>query len=119
MANDPRFRKWGSTPVRTEKSEEHVGDRLMEALGFTVWRMSQPRATKQSAGLPDRFYTHPAKGIAVFWEAKRPGGKQREAQKAFQSDVEACRIAYVVGPSDVLLAWCVAKNLCTASAVRP
>lgn len=104
----------GSRSVRwnvTEKDVEAAGDRLMTTLGFTVWRLSQPRATMQSSGLSDRIYTHRAKGLVVFWEAKRPGAKQRKAQVEFEQDLRAAGIDYVWGTSDVLIAWAKAKGL--------
>lgn len=108
------FRRYGATP--REKDIELLGDRIMATLGFTVWKLSQPRKTMQTPGWPDRFYTHPTKRLAVFWEAKAPGGKQRTAQRAFQADVTACGINYVCGTTDVLVAWCEQHGLCRALA---
>ncbi len=109
-------RKYGLLPRPTEKQEERIGDRLMATLGFTVWNLSQPRKTMQTPGWPDRLYTHPIKRLAVFWEAKRPGGKQRDGQKLFQAEATACGMNYVCGPSEVLTAWCESKGLCRALA---
>jgi hypothetical protein len=95
----------------TEKDEESAGDRLMAALGFDRWALSQPRHTMQTPGWPDRFYTHEQRQLAVFWEAKRPGGKQRPPQRQFQAAVTACGIPYLCGPCDVLTDWCQAKGL--------
>jgi hypothetical protein len=100
-------------PRRTapEKAEERAATRLMAALGFACWHLSQPRRTMQSAGLPDAFYTHPGKRLAVYYEAKSPVGKQSDAQKAFQQHVTACGHEYVVGPHGAMVAWARGKGL--------
>lgn len=99
-----------------EKREEFAAQRLMATLGFTSWRLSQARATRQTPGWPDLFFTHPAKRLAVFYEAKAPKGKQSTAQREFQSHVIAAGMEYVVGTHDVLVAWAEAKGLCRALA---
>lgn len=107
-------RSVGSRSVRwnvTEKDVEQAGDRLMTMLGFSVYRLSQPRATMQTSGLSDRIFTHRAKGLALFWEAKRPGAKQRKAQVEFEADLKAAGIEYVWGTSDVLVEWCRGRGL--------
>ena len=35
--------------------------------------------------------------MTLWWEAKRPGGKQRPAQREFQLDAESCGEVYVLG----------------------
>lgn len=107
-------RAYGAKSLRwnvTEKDVELAGDRLMATLGFTIWKLSQPRATMQTSGWPDRFYVHRDKRVAVFWEAKRPGGKQRESQRVFEADVSSCGFEYVWGTSDALVTWAKAKGL--------
>lgn len=81
-----------------------MGDQLMMLHGFQVVRFSQARASQQTEGIPDRRYYHTEWGVAIWWEAKREGGKQRPAQKRFQVMCEACGEWYVVGPLDVLQA---------------
>lgn len=105
----------------SEKQEEHAGDKLMVSLGFTPIRFSQPRATKQTPGIPDRrYYLSPRlrvrfedsrHALSVWWEAKAEGGKQSAHQKAFQALVESCGEEYVVGPLSALVAWCARKGL--------
>ena len=92
-------------PVASEKQEERIGDRFMALLGYVEIRFSQPRNTMQSPGIPDRRYMHPETGHAVWWEAKREGGKQTPAQKRFQQLCEICGEVYLCGPSEVLLAY--------------
>lgn len=93
------------TPVRdsrTEKQVEAAGDRAMGMLGFAAIRFSQARATMQSPGIPDRRYYHAGRRLALWWEAKRDGGKQSGAQLIFQSVAEACGELYCVGTDDDL-----------------
>jgi hypothetical protein len=101
-------------PRRTapEKIEERKARQLMEtALGFTCWHLSQARATRQTPGWPDCFFTHPEKRLAVWYEAKAPKGKQSDAQKEFQRHVSLVGYDYVVGPAEVLTEWAIAKGL--------
>lgn len=85
---------------------------LMETvLEFSCWHLSQARASMQTVGWPDMRFVDRARGIAVWWEAKAPGGKQSAAQHQFQLDVEACGEAYVLGPYQVLEDWAVAHGL--------
>ena len=72
----------------SEKQVQHaIVDLLKKQLGFACWNLSQPRATKQSPGLPDLIAI--GRGLILFIECKRPGGKQTEYQKTFQREVEA------------------------------
>ena len=94
-----------------EKAQERAAHRLMEALGFTAWRLSQARATNQTPGLCDIIFTHPERGLLVAYEAKSPNGRQSPAQREFQRHVVAAGIPYVVGTVDALVEWCRSKRL--------
>lgn len=95
-----------------EKAEQRAVARLLcDVLGFTRWSLSQSRATKQSPGWPDDFYTHPEKRLAVWYEAKAPNGKQSEHQKEFERHVTMGGYDYVVGTHEAMTAWAVAKGL--------
>lgn len=100
-----------SRVVLPEKQVEARGDRLMATLGFDIVRLSQPRASMVTPGLPDRRYYHRARKIAVWFEAKREGGKQSFFQQDFQAMAEACGETYLVGTDDVLVAWCRQQGL--------
>jgi hypothetical protein len=91
--------------VLTEKRVEHLGDKVMASVGFEIVRFSQPRNTMQTQGIPDRRYYHPTKKLALWWEAKKEGGKQSLAQQDFQSMVQNVGEAYVCGTDDALVAW--------------
>lgn len=95
-----------------EKAEERAASRLMcNALGFTRWSLSQARATRQSPGWPDAFFTHPERGLAVWYEAKAPNGKQSDAQREFQRHVTLGGYDYVTGPATAMTAWAQTKGL--------
>jgi hypothetical protein len=98
-----------------EKEIELRGDKLMQAHGFTVIKFSQPRASKQTAGIPDRRYYRPPRfvkngstktlgqrGFSLWWDAKTTVGKQAPAQREFQQLVESCGEIYLVGTDGVL-----------------
>ncbi len=106
-----------------EKLIEHRGDQLMIAHGFTAIRLSQPRATKQTPGIPDRrYYRAPrvvrngqradfAPSFALWWDAKTVAGQQSSAQREFQQLVESCGETYLVGTDDVLRSYLVERGL--------
>lgn len=96
---------------RVEKAIVAQADKCMRALGFTVWNLSQPRASKIAAGVPDRLYTSPARGLALYWEAKTVRGRQRPDQRTFQEHCEACGLHYVLGTDSVLAAWLAAHSI--------
>lgn len=101
-------------PRRTapEKHEERYARRLMEdVLGFACWHLSQSRATRQTPGWPDAFFTHPELKLAVWYEAKAPQGKQSNAQREFQRNVTMCGYDYVSGTAEAMTEWAVSKGL--------
>lgn len=87
---------------RTEKQVEAAGDRAMRLLGFAAIRFSQPRATMQTSGIPDRRYYHGGRKLALWWEAKKAGGRQSPSQIVFQAVAESCGELYCVGTDDDL-----------------
>lgn len=95
----------------SEKQIEHLGDKIMKAVGFTAIRFSQPRNTMQSPGIPDRRYYLPTRKLGVWWEAKSAEGKQSKHQRDFQAMCEACGEEYVCGTDDVLVTWLRAKGI--------
>jgi len=54
-----------------------------EALGFVVSSFSQARASKQTAGIPDLFLTHPKHRFTCWIEVKAPGRKPTLEQKVW------------------------------------
>jgi hypothetical protein len=80
-----------------EKQVEQACDKLALAMGCEIMRYSQPRATKQTPGIPDRRYRHRSRGFVFWFECKATDGKQSPAQREFQLGEEACGQVYVLG----------------------
>lgn len=90
------FRK--SAP--SEKEESLACDRLVTIVGGEIVRFSQPRASMQSEGIPDRLYR--IKDTAFFWEAKRANGRLTKEQDAFLSAERRCNRLAGAGTFDDL-----------------
>ena len=97
--------------ARDEKRIVAQCDKQLRALGFTVWNLSQPRASKISPGIPDRLYTHSARGVALFWEAKTATGRQRPDQRVFQEHADAVGWPYILGTDQAVYDWLVAQGI--------
>lgn len=88
--------------IPKEKHVEALCDQLMAMYGYAVIRFSQPRHSMQTAGIPDRKYFGATHKDGVWFECKRPGGKQSDAQRTFQLLAEYCGETYVLGGVDDL-----------------
>lgn len=93
-----------------------AGDRMMQALGFSVVRLAQKRASKITEGVPDRRYYHRKRRLVVWWEAKSTTGRQRPAQREFQIMCDDVGDPYVLGGVDALRAWLVENDVATFDA---
>ena len=84
-----------------EKSEQSEVMKLYRAYGCNVYNLSQPRATKQTPGIPDLWVVRRAGeflGTAWWHETKRPvSGKPSSAQVEFREECEASGIVYRMG----------------------
>ena len=95
-----------------EKHEEALCIEAYQLAGCIVVSFAQPRATMQSAGIPDLLIFDPRTQTSWWHEVKRKQGpgwkrvnsKQSEGQKEFQRYVEECRGEYILGPLDAALA---------------
>jgi hypothetical protein len=83
----PRYRP-SSRPahLRREKDVEQDIDSELERLGFSITRLSQARASKQTPGIPDRYARHIARKRRIWIEVKQPGGELTADQKAWQKE---------------------------------
>lgn len=81
---------------RLEDVIQEAGRKALELLGFTVYSLSQDRATRQTPGVADTYVV--GHGRAVWAEWKRPGKKHKQslAQIAFEADVTANGAEYQV-----------------------
>lgn len=92
-----RRRMTPESPRPTETVVTAQLDELAHALGYTVERYEQRRATMITEGLPDRRYVHRGKQLRVWVEAKRPGGKLTHAQHAWLlAEIDAGALATVI-----------------------
>lgn len=83
---------------RLEKAEQAAVCRLYRDVFCRVVSFSQPRATKQTEGIPDLKIYCERKGLTWWFETKRQrGGKQSHDQKEFQRLAEQCGETYVLG----------------------
>lgn len=82
-----------------ELPEKEIQRRIVQRLGklgVIVYSLSQPRATKQSLGLPDLCCFDPVRGM--FWiEVKAADGKLRDEQRVFQELCEKAGVGHVTG----------------------
>ncbi len=79
---------------RLEDVIQEAGRKALELLGFTVYSLSQDRATRQTPGIADTYVV--GMGRTTWAEWKRPGKKQSPAQLGFERDVTANGDAYHV-----------------------
>ncbi len=68
-----------------EKQIQTDGVKNLKLLGYDVWNLSQVRASKQTAGLPDTFVAGHGECFWIEW--KTPDGRHPEPQRYFQKVV--------------------------------
>lgn len=102
-----------------EKQIYEAGVRTLRAAGFVVYRLSQARRTNQSPGIPDAYAMHPQRGLALWWEAKRPGGTQSPPQRQFEAECRACGLPYLLGGTDVIWTHLYRLGLADETAAGP
>ena len=104
----PKRPRRASEAIPTEKEVERACMELYRVFRGAVWKLSQPRHTMQTAGLPDLlvFCLDREGAMAAAWhEVKRPGGKQSVPQAGFQAYVELAGHRYLHGGLDVAKEW--------------
>ena len=93
--------------VRQSISEKELEASIIAALrslGCHVTKFSQPRATKQTEGIPDLYARHAAWGIRLWLEVKTHRGRVRPAQAAWHEAERAAggTVVVVRSPSDAV-----------------
>lgn len=68
-----------------EKAVEADVDRALLRMGFDVTRLSQPRASGLTLGLPDRYASHAAWGLRIWIEIKAGKNKPSAHQLAWHA----------------------------------
>ncbi|HET8777957.1 MAG TPA: hypothetical protein VFN76_09890 [Candidatus Limnocylindria bacterium] len=95
-----------------EKKEQEEVIKVFGAISFACYRISQPRATKQTPGLPDLRFFRDDIGLAVEWETKRQlGGEHTEAQVEYAAHCKACGIPHGSGDRYDAKRWLIARGL--------
>ena len=72
---------------RLEAVIQEAGRKALELLGFTVYSLSQDRATRQTPGIADTYVA--GHGRTTWGEWKRPKGTQSPDQVLFEETVTA------------------------------
>jgi len=89
----------GGLPAKAVPLEREVYESVILVLtlaGCEVYRLSQVRASRQTAGLGDLWVFGP-RDLFAWIEIKRPGGRLRPEQRLFRERCQARRIEHVVG----------------------
>lgn len=79
--------------ISEKEVQQRIRTFLRDVVGLAVYNLSQPRASKQTEGLPDLIAL--GRGHALFVEVKSPVGRQTEAQKRFEGYVADTPAEYV------------------------
>ena len=92
----------------TEKEGEKGIVDLLRALGFAVYKNSQPRIPLVTSGIPDLMVFHPSHKPGFFFlevKTERKGSKLRPAQEEFQREAAQAGIEYKVWRSSDKDCW--------------
>lgn len=97
-----------------ERTIQAQGVALLRSLGAAVWVLGTTRrrtdygGTMQTPGWPDVKAFLPARtgraALALWWEAKAPGGRLRNEQAIFALHCATCGERHVTGDLDALIA---------------
>lgn len=94
--------EWARRQKPREKSVQVRVIATFKAHGGVVASLSQPRASMQTPGIADLYVFLPRRRRTVWWETKRPGGKQSKEQIEFERLCRACGHDYGLGgPAEV------------------
>jgi hypothetical protein len=95
-----------------EKAEQTEIAKAARAFGGKVYNLSQPRASKQSPGIPDLWLVFRRVRLAVWWETKRQvGGRLSPAQVEFADECHHCGVAHGSGDRHAFAAWLVRAGI--------
>ena len=87
----------------TESDVANACDTMAVALGWTVERYEQRRASRICEGLPDRRYVHRGRGLRVWVELKKPGGKLTLDQHRWLIAEQQCNAHAICADSVLVL----------------
>lgn len=95
-----REKRVAEEDARLEKEIQRDVYKIYRAFGCELYWMSQARATRQTAGVPDLIVFHPRTRSMFYHECKTPRGKLSPAQVVFQEQCTRAGITVVVGGVD-------------------
>lgn len=99
-------------PDEVEKVTQAKVVKRFRAFGFKVYNLSQARRTKQTPGLSDLWITHRRRGLALWWETKRPlGGRFSSEQLDFRDECTAAGVSYGAGDERAAEEWLIAHGI--------
>jgi hypothetical protein len=94
-----------------EKAEQRAVWGRFTVCGFHGYWLSQARASKQTPGLPDLWFVHRIKPVALWWETKRQvGGEHSDAQIEFAAECSRAGVGYGTGDRYHAEQWLVAHG---------
>lgn len=89
-----------------EKEEQRIIMNMARAIGFKVYNLSQPRASKQTPGIGDLWMSKKARSFAGWWETKRQvGGERSSEQVDFGDECLAGSVPYGYGDRYHFAEW--------------
>ena len=90
--------------LRSEKQIQNAGVKVLKALGFSVYNLSQSRASRQTSGLADSFVI--GHGVTAWIEWKTATGKPSIPQVRFGYGVKTNNGHYVICRNEAdVIAW--------------
>lgn len=72
-----------------EKALDAAVTRVLRLFGFSITRLQQTRASRQTAGVPDLYVVHTGYRITAWLELKAPKGRVSRTQAAWHATVAA------------------------------
>ena len=97
------YTRMSGAGIRSEKQVQRDIAVFLGLLGYLVSDFSQPRATKQTPGIPDLHAMHPGHsgnhGHAIWIEVKAETGRMSPAQSAWHTAARAAGQTVVVARS--------------------
>ncbi|SRR5581483_7123475 len=88
---------------RRGAAEYEAAVRVLRATGWTVYRLSQARASRQTPGLPDLWAFHPVLRLELTVEVKSGAGRPTPEQEEFAQFRALCQRDHVIGGRDAVL----------------
>jgi hypothetical protein len=107
MRSSPTYSTGSATKTKRTYPEKKIQNRIvkdLKTLGFWVNNLSQPRASKQTPGLPDLYVWHERLQIHLWIEVKAGKNKLTTDQQVWHRSAKAAGVNVLTayGTEDVL-----------------